>query len=788
MFFLIQVLFFLCLSGFATGLQADVMTKDKMNDWWLAMYPEGELGTGAVGAGSKGALFATKGALFSTLARELLAKAAPDECFHGIGDPANNYDPDLELPCSDGVPKVNQSYVWGLTKSGDDLWFGTAPNVHCLVLGGYLGMTAPNENSSWACEFGSSQFSPPLPPTIGDWRPPRIFHYNTQDKNLVENTPEDPRIEGTLGFRSAGALGDVVILGGPGMLGGINLFAFNSSDGSYLGSTTLAAYNNIRKWLVVDDILYAAVGKTAGGGAVLRWTGNLSDPFQFENVGNLNGDGAELAEHLGKLYVSTWPSGGGTAGVWMSPEIPSGGLTEVLHKDSWIKVWAAEDYEPDPVTASTYGGGALASFGGYLYWGTMHVPMMATMAHFNVYGPPVDNEAVLYSILGTWRAISIFRGKDFETSTPTVDLLYGLPVLPKYTDGTGWETVPNNMGATPMYGLSGFGNFFNNYTWTMSVFDNQLFVGTMDWSYLALNELVRQFVESQTGTILDILPEEALTWPYSLFGADLFRFPSADHPAFPESLNGVENYSNYGIRTMLSDDALYLGMANPMNLFPLGGWELLKLTAGDGDGDGVENDVEDGAPNGGDGNGDGKDDSSQANVASLLSATGNGYVTVAATGGCFTIAAVQSFEEVPDDPEYDYPFGLVGFQFQGCSCATTVRIYFHGIASLAGYEYRKYGPMPPDFNNPVWYEMPGVTFGSANIGGQMTAYAEFTLEDGMLGDDTWIDGVIFDKGGPAVPNVPIPTINEWGIVIFMLFLSLVTFYITRKRGNFTKTN
>lgn len=618
-----------------------------------------------------------------------------------------------------------------------------------------------------------------MPEAIGDWRPPRIFSYNTQSKVLLEKTPADPKIQATLGIRSAGAAGDVVILGGPGMVGGINLFAFNSGDGTYIGSTTLPLYNNIRKWLVVDGVLYAAVGKSAGGGAVLRWTGSLNDPFQFENVGDLLGDGAELAEHLGRIYVSTWPSGGDTAGVWMSPEIPPGGLT-VADTGLWKKVWRVEDYEPDPVTAATYGGGALVSFGGYLYWGTMHVPMTATLAHFNAYGAPADQASALHAILGTWRAINIFRGKDFGTPSETVDLLYGLPVLPKYTPGTGWEIVPNNMGETPLYGLSGFGNFFNNYTWTMSVFDNQLYVGTMDWSYLALNELVSKFVEFTTEIIPDFLPEEAITWPYSLFGADLFRFPSANGPALPESLNGVDNYSNYGIRTMIADDALYLGMANPMNLFPLGGWELLKLTSGDGDTDGVANEIEDGAPNSGDGNGDGEDDSKQPHVASLLSANGQDYVTVVATGQCTLIDAVQSFNENPEDPDYSYPLGLVSFQFQACSSAT-VRIYFHGIESLDGYEYRKYGPTPPGFNSPVWYEMPGVVFGSAYINGQKTAYAEFTLEDGALGDDTGVDGVIFDIGGPAVSDAAIPTLNEWGMIISVILLSMMSLYFARKR-------
>lgn len=60
---------------------------------------------------------------------------------------------------------------------------------------------------------------------------------------------------------------------------------------------------------------------------------------------------------------------------------------------------------------------------------------------------------------------------------------------------------------------------------------------------------------------------------------------SALRAAVAERIEGVGNYANYGIRTMVSDDALYLGSANPMNLMtdrsddrPEGGRELLRLT------------------------------------------------------------------------------------------------------------------------------------------------------------------------------------------------------------------
>ncbi len=81
-------------------------------------------------------------------------------------------------------------------------------------------------------------------------------------------------------------------------------------------------------------------------------------------------------------------------------------------------------------------------------------------------------------------------------------------------------------------------------------------------------------------------PEEMTETMKRYYGADLWRFTKTDGPAKAVSLSGVWNYTNYGVRNMVSTTgALYLGMANPMNLLtnpadevPEGGWELIQLT------------------------------------------------------------------------------------------------------------------------------------------------------------------------------------------------------------------
>lgn len=543
----------------------------------------------------------------------LLAKAVPDECFFGVAPEGGPYFPPIPPPCPpSSVEKVNEAYVWGLAKAGDNIWFGSAPNVHCLVLGGYLMTTEPSLTDSWVCEFGRSWFANPpldLPDTAGDWRPPNIYVYDTKTGTLTLKSNDLPagaptfdyeRLRSTTGIRSAGTYGGVVILAGPSLStqGGINLFAFDTKTGAFMGSRTLPQYNNIRKWLVAKKTLYTAVGNTlpptgVGGGSVLKWINDKKHPdypFAFEEVGRLDGAGAELAYHEKRLFVSTWPqlAQGATqlpapAGLWMSPAVPKKKGLNNGHVLAWQKVWQSTDYEPDLATAISYGGGALHSFKGYLWWGTMHVPGTGAAVHEAIYGTPTTPDATICAFLGTYRPISIFRGKNFahKKKAPTIELVYGLSDMPAY-NGVAWSIVPNNMGAQPLYGASGFDNFFNNYTWTMAVYDKRLFVGTMDWSYL-LAEL------AQGGDILGlpITPDNDLVAAAEDgAGADLWVFHSQKAAAQAASRHGAGNSANYGFRTMVADKkkGLFIGTANPMNLLtdlddnkPEGGWELLLL-------------------------------------------------------------------------------------------------------------------------------------------------------------------------------------------------------------------
>ena len=119
---------------------------------------------------------------------------------------------------------------------------------------------------------------------------------------------------------------------------------------------------------------------------------------------------------LARIFFHTWPNVNlpvppENTSLYMSPKVPSGGLTSA-HLNSWTRLWQVQNYEPDPLVASTYGGGALQSFGGYLYWGTMHVPFVAAVTAEAVFHLDFSDPVVfLNTAFGTHRSPSIFRGR-----------------------------------------------------------------------------------------------------------------------------------------------------------------------------------------------------------------------------------------------------------------------------------------------------------------------------------------------------------------------------------------
>ncbi|MCG8069342.1 MAG: hypothetical protein JAY84_15935 [Candidatus Thiodiazotropha taylori] len=229
----------------------------------------------------------------------------------------------------------------------------------------------------------------------------------------------------------------------------------------------------------------------------------------------------------------------------------------------------------------------------------------------------------------------------------------------------------------------------------------------------------------------------------------------------------------------LVPSTLYYVRAFATNGVGTGYGPQISFTTAADDGDGVALAVEDAGPNGGDGNNDGTADSLQSNVSSLPDATGSGYLTLEVGGGCATaqaVAAVDIGSMPASDPfGYLYPYGLLEFTLP-CETAD-ITVYYHipGATSLVSSVYRKYGPVPPGGPSATWYTLPGVVYGTANVGGTMVATASFTLADNVLGDDTGDDGVIVDQGGPGFPGAarPIPTLSNLVVLLLALLVGVV---------------
>jgi hypothetical protein len=236
----------------------------------------------------------------------------------------------------------------------------------------------------------------------------------------------------------------------------------------------------------------------------------------------------------------------------------------------------------------------MSFYNGYLYWGTLNPPLFGINTFFATYGKPTDQQTVITDVLRAYRTASLFRAQSFSTGTPSIQLLYGESSLNVYSPTTQtWQVTPNNVpsgtcttacGTAALYGHSGFGNVWTNYMWSMGVINSRLYVGTMNWEFLA-------FEQGMLGsTTIPQIPLQP-----SKFGASLFYFANSTSAAVPVSINGIGNFLNYGVRNIIPYNAttFYVGTANPMNLATTGttnvtgaacvvsqcrgGWELIEV-------------------------------------------------------------------------------------------------------------------------------------------------------------------------------------------------------------------
>jgi hypothetical protein len=548
------------------------------------------------------------------LNQQLVAAAQPDECFQSIGGPRP------APPCAAGFqPKWNSQYAWGYARSGDFTYFGTGVGP-CGAPSALTGVVyQPWQAEEEVCEMGMGPSAALLGPANGDNRTPKIYRINANTDQIEDITPQDADTQNLLGLawvgiRGGAALGiagdrDVVFLGEQvvrpntaGAIQGIALFAFDGATGQYLGNSgILSQYAGFREGATVNGDLYIAVRLAGGaavgaGGAVLKWTGDKTNPFQFDVVGGpFPNDIGYINVHNGQLVLSGWNNvvgrtpigpiwGGGPAPVRMSPVVPQGGLTTATADPSnWPVIFDWGQYDPDPILAKTIFWGDAVSWKGNLYIGSYENsgPISLAGALWNQVGRPTSDLAKIADLTQASRPATVFEIKNPGQPNQQVSLLYGEALLPVFDQTTGrWTVRPNNLHQVPRLGPSGFtGNPLNIYNWNWVVLGDRLYMATADINNPGT------FVPMATqifdlGPVGQAVTDASLRVNFALQGGgDLWRLDSPNTPAVPEDTRGFGNQLNFGLRFITvheSQGFFYGGTAGAYNLKK--GWQVIKFT------------------------------------------------------------------------------------------------------------------------------------------------------------------------------------------------------------------
>jgi hypothetical protein len=188
----------------------------------------------------------------------------------------------------------------------------------------------------------------------------------------------------------------------------------------------------------------------------------------------------------------------------------------------------------------------------------------------------------------------------------------------------------------------------------------------------------------------------------------------------------------------------------------------------DSDGDGVSDKIENGAPNNGDGNGDGIADWRQPNVASLPSATGSGYLTLAGTAGVQLRNTRAITPTVAPPAGVNLPHGLLDFESPNLPVDGRLVLMLIDRSKLMSTSYWKYGPTADDASD-HWYNFAWDGTTGAQFSGHVIV---LTFVDGLRGDaDLSANGVIVAPGGPGVQS-------QWNL--FLPFVNRTTTFVYRE--------
>lgn len=558
---------------------------------------------------------------------EEVFRAPADGAYFGYGDSRNYYKPyglsaaEQEQVLKDGGKiKRSGSYVWGMTHHNGKLYWSTNTNYMCIPgyatvasAGDMSWSTKGTDNGCWECEYQkgarkgeSVKLADGTTAYLGiyaDIMVPRIFCYDPQTGVTEDITPKEGTeayevLRNCQGLRSAYTFKDIIFFGGPGLVGGTStaatssaFVAYDPATGEYIGSSDMSniegcKVTNVRRWVEVDGVLYCGVGitdtKGVAKGAVLRWYGDRSNPFEFRIVAWTPCEAAEIEKHNGRLYVGGWPvttlepNGNQTypyAEIYKSPIIPDGGFTPADAKE-WESIWRFQKYWDRSAYVSS-----LRSYNGKLYWGMFGSTFGGFYTAKRAYpNNPSSPQAIAY-MLGNLSSTTVWRYNDRHND---IELLYGEEKVPhNYSslEKPYWDLKPNGMNLKPKWGRSGWGNLFTSYTWSLCKYKGQLMFGTMD-----MGDLIDAAMGSSSAEDAQTLStvKQLLNVNESEYGYELVALSDPEKEPKYMTSNGFGNPWAYGIRNLeVIGHDLYIGTANPFNIADKGGWQIMRMRDND---------------------------------------------------------------------------------------------------------------------------------------------------------------------------------------------------------------
>ncbi len=434
------------------------------------------------------------------------------------------------------------NYAWSMTELGDYIYVGTGRNIVYLVMVGIFNIPADRV---------PEVFNPkPFPDLNGE-----IWRYKKDGSEPWQRVYKSTMEEGITGFRFmidyTLANGEKLIVAAGSNLTSVRMLVSENGVDWIPANDGITDGDTVRSMIVHNGKLYMGVMIGTGGGneTILYETENPLNGWNRVSFGasknNPRGEIASMESFNGHLYIGTAPIGGFE--VWRT-------FSTEPERDQWklvVDKGAGDALNELPLSMKV--------FKNNLYVGTGVWFGIYSINPSQRFVPPKGFDIIKICYNDRWEVV-----------------VGSSPIFP---------TKPITNGIRNPKQPAGLGFVSNAYCWQLKEYNNELYLGSWDWSVL-IPTILFSLIENMD-YFKSIIPEnfwnrclghedfcrfiriiecilKIIINTIKTMGGDLWVSHSGDYWD-PISLNGLRNDKNYGIRMLLpsNDGRLYVGTANP---------------------------------------------------------------------------------------------------------------------------------------------------------------------------------------------------------------------------------